>query len=117
MQALRRAGASGRSEDPRSSRDRGNGGPQRLGGPPVCRSNTLDGNVTRHRDIAITTGARTLIDISATLPRRATAKAFREAIRLRATTMRSLLRALEEHRGRRGTAVLRDLAARYHAVP
>src|SRR3954454_7901462 len=78
---------------------------------------TLDGDVTRHDGIAITTAARTLIDLSAQLKPVETARAFREALRLKTTTIRQLDATLRRHRGRRGTGLVRELTARYAGIP
>ena len=93
----------------------GSGGPRRIGGLLVMRTTQMDTAI--HDGIRITTPERTLIDLAATLPARAIAKALREAIRLRCTTAPSLLDALLKHRGRRGTAELRALAERYKDLP
>jgi very-short-patch-repair endonuclease len=91
----------------------GSGGPRRHGGVLVTRSRALDGDVTRHDGIPITTPERTAIDLAAVLNERATARMVRESIRLRRTTAPALLEALDRHRGRRGTRLVRDLAIRY----
>jgi hypothetical protein len=95
----------------------GRGGPRRIGALLVYRSATLDGDVTRHRGIPITTAARTLIDLSPQLRPFETARAFREALRLKTTTIGELEATLRRHRGRRGTLVLRELTQRYAAIP
>ena len=95
----------------------GSGGPKRLGRLLVLRSRTLNGEITEKDGIPITTVERTLIDLAATLPARPIAKATREAIRLKLTTVPSLLDELLKHRGRRGTAALRELAERYKDLP
>jgi hypothetical protein len=93
----------------------GSGGPKRLGGLLVMRTSTME---TAVRDgIPLTTPERTLIDLAARLDARAIAKATREAIRLKLTTASSLLDALLQHRGRRGTRQLRELAERYKGLP
>ncbi|MFL5885300.1 MAG: DUF559 domain-containing protein [Thermoleophilaceae bacterium] len=95
----------------------GKGGPRRQGKLLVCRSSTLDGDVTRHEGIAITTPERVLIDLSPGLGERQTARAFREAIRLKTTTARRIGLAVSKHRGRRGTNHLKELADRYAGIP
>lgn len=95
----------------------GSGGPRRLGGLLVRRSNRLAGETTLCNGIPITTPARTLIDIGAALSERAIGRAFREAVRLKVLTIRSLVEALRRHRGRRGTRRLWDLAERYSSLP
>jgi hypothetical protein len=95
----------------------GTAGPRRLGSLLVCRSKSLAGNTTRHDGIAITTAERTVIDLAAQLNRRATGKMFREALRLRLTTVPALVAVLSSHPGARGIAHLRELAARYARLP
>lgn len=95
----------------------GSGGPRRLGGVLVRRSNQLSSETTLCREIPITAPARTLIDIAAALPERAIGRAFREAARLEVLTARDLAKALRRHRGRRGTRVLWDLTERYSSLP
>lgn len=95
----------------------GSGGPRRLGGVLVSRSTSLAGDVTRHGGIRVTTTARTLIDLAPHLAPRATGKAFREALRLKVTSMQQLRATLRRHRGRRGTRLLGDLLRRYATLP
>jgi hypothetical protein len=95
----------------------GSGGPRWLGGVLVRRSTTLDGDTTYHEGIRITTGARTLIDLARSLGTSATKRAFREALRLRATTRAEVLDTVSRHRGRAGTRLLGGLATRYASVP
>jgi very-short-patch-repair endonuclease len=95
----------------------GSGGRRRLGGVLVFRSKTLDGDTTWHDGIRITTAARTLIDLALHVDARATRRAFREAIRLKATTTERLLAILSRHRGRPGTRLIADLVAHYSSVP
>ena len=95
----------------------GSGGPRRLGGVLVKRSNRLAGDTTVRNGVPITTPARTLIDIAPALPRRAVGRAFREAMRLKLLTTGDLAAALGRHRGRRGTRVLWHLSDRYSSLP
>jgi hypothetical protein len=95
----------------------GSGGPERLGSLLVLRSSTLDGDITRHEGIVITTAPRTLIDLAPHLDAGAIRRAFRESLRLKTTTVQSLLRTLDRHRGRRGTRLLRELATGYATLP
>jgi hypothetical protein len=95
----------------------GSGGPRCLGGVRVFRSTRLEGHITRIGPVPITTAARTLIDVSPSLTTRATRRAFREALRLKATTTKQISAALAELERRRGTRVLGDLARRYSTVP
>lgn len=95
----------------------GRGGRRRVGGVVVFWSTTLAGDTTSREGIAITTPARTLIDLAAHLDDRATARMFREALRLRTASASLVRRTVDRHRGRRGTRLLRDLAARYATLP
>jgi hypothetical protein len=95
----------------------GQGGRQRRGGVVICRSKRLDGDTTRFMGIPITTAARVLIDLAPGLDERRLGRAFRESIRLKRTTARRVRTALDHHRGRPGTPLLRDLATRYATIP
>jgi very-short-patch-repair endonuclease len=64
-----------------------------------------------------TTAARTVIDLAAHLDHREARRIFREALRLKATTLPELQSALSRHPRRRGTKLIGELAARYSAVP
>lgn len=81
------------------------------------RSKLVEHERTSHEGIRITTGERTLIDLAPGLGASHLARAFREAIRLRATTAQRVLDSLEHRPGRRGVAHLHDLAVRYGGVP
>src|SRR4051812_14409133 len=94
---------------------KGSGGPKRLGDLLVMRTRLLE--TTTLDGIPITTPERTLIDLAASLPARVIAKSLREGIRLKLLTAPSLLDALLQHRGRRGTQQLRELAERYKNLP
>jgi hypothetical protein len=48
---------------------------------------------------------------------RSVGRMFREALRLKTTTVRRMELALDRHRGRRGTRLLRELATRYGDIP
>ena len=95
----------------------GSGGPRRIGDLLVCRSLTLEGWVTVRDGIPVTKPARTIIDLAPHLDERRHAKAVREAIRLKVMTALELRLALAEHRGRRGTRGLAELAARLEQLP
>ncbi len=92
----------------------GQGGRRRHGGVVVCRSTSLDGEVTTWDGIPITTAARVLVDIAPGLNEKRMGRAFREAIRLKRTTARRVLTCVERHSGSR---LLRDLAVRYASIP
>ena len=95
----------------------GRGGRRRQGRVLIFRSTCLDGEVTRHMGIPITTAARALVDLASGLDEKRIGRAFREATRLRTTTARSVLESVERHPGRRGTPLLRALATRYTRLP
>ncbi len=95
----------------------GTGGRRRIDGVIVARSLTLAGNVTTHRGLPITTAERTLLDIAPTLSDRALRKAFREALRHRVLTVRSLRPVLARHPNASGSGRLRALADRYARLP
>jgi very-short-patch-repair endonuclease len=94
----------------------GRSGRRRHGGVLVFRS-SLDGEVTRHTGIPITSAARVLVDLSPSLQDKKLGRAFREALRLKTTTARRVLESLERHSGRSGTPRLKVLATRYATVP
>jgi very-short-patch-repair endonuclease len=91
----------------------GRGGRRRQGGVLVFRSTCLDGDLSRHMGIPITSAARVLIDLAPNLSERRMGRAFREAIRLKTTTARRVLECVERHAGLPGTPSLGDLATRY----
>jgi very-short-patch-repair endonuclease len=95
----------------------GCGGRRRQGAVLAFRSKTLDGEVTRHTGIPITTAARVLIDLAPGLAEKQMGRAFRESIRLKCTTARRVQRAVQRHTGGPGTPFLRALATRYADVP
>jgi hypothetical protein len=95
----------------------GRGGRRRQGGVLVFRSTCLDGDVTRHMGIPITTAARVLVDLAPGLDENRLGRAFREAIRLKTTTARRVLESLERRSGRAGAPLLSALAARYATLP
>ena len=95
----------------------GDGGPRRYGGVRVSYSRTLAGETTQLGPIPVTTAERTLLDIAPHATQRALARALREAIRLRTTTLERVMECLERHRGRRGCARLAHVAARYSGLP
>ena len=95
----------------------GKGGARRHGSLLVFRSTRLQGDVTRHHGLAITTAARTLVDMSAGLDDTRLGRAFRESIRLKATTSARILECLERHPRRPGTPRLGALVRRYGSIP
>jgi hypothetical protein len=95
----------------------GNGGPRQFDRLRVHRSMTLDGDTTVHQDIKITTAARVMIDLAPHVHARATARMFREALRLGVTTVPQVQSPLARHHGRRGSRLIADLATRYSSLP
>ena len=95
----------------------GSGGPRRHGGILAFRSQTLDRRCTVHRGVPITTVPRTILDLASGTSDRALARAVREAIRIKVTTLAALTESTLEHRGRRGVARLTNILARYSGLP
>ncbi len=95
----------------------GTGRRMRHDGLVVHRSLVLSGELTRWEGILVTTPERVMIDIAARLGDRSIGRMFREALRLKRTTVRRVEHALARHRGRRGTRTLRELAATYAEIP
>jgi len=95
----------------------GSGGPRRHGGVLAFRSSSLEGECELLRGIPITSVPRTLLDLAARVTSRALARAVREAVRLRLTTIAALADCLGRHRGRRGAARLAAALARYAGLP
>ncbi len=95
----------------------GSGGRRRHGAIVVCRSVTLAGDVTRHDGVPVTTAARTLVDLAQHLSATETGRAFREAVRLGATTVDRVGAAVNRHEGRRGVRALGELCTRYADIP
>ena len=93
----------------------GQGGRRRSGRLVVFRSKHLDGEVTRHLGIPITTAARVLVDIAPGLEAKQLGRCFREAIRLRTTTATEVLGCVERRGGR--PVALGALARRYATLP
>jgi Protein of unknown function (DUF559) len=95
----------------------GSGGPRRHGGVLAFRSSTLDGDVVTNREVPITSVPRTLLDLARTVGDRALARALREAVRLKLTTLAMLGDRLGHYRGRRGAGRLALTIARYAGLP
>jgi hypothetical protein len=96
---------------------RGSGGPRRHGGLLVFRSSTLQGECTTLRAVPITTVPRTLLDLAARLSTRAMARAVREAVRLKLTTVEAIADCVGRHPRRRGSRKLLAVLARYSGLP
>jgi hypothetical protein len=95
----------------------GRGGPRRHGGVLVFRSSALDGNSDVLRGIPITSAERTVQDLAAHVSTRALARAVREAVRLRQTTVSKLVDQVGKDPGRRGSRRLSAALARYTGLP
>jgi hypothetical protein len=95
----------------------GNGGPRRHGGVLVFRSSTLQGEYRTLRDIPITTVPRTLLDLAARSRTQELARAVREAVRMRLTTLEAIADCLERHPRRRGSRRLLAVLGRYSGLP
>ena len=95
----------------------GEGGRKRRNRLLVFHSKPLDGEVTRHGGIPITTAARVLVDLAPGLDDKHMGRTFREAIRLGCTTARQVRQTVERHQGRLGTPLLSDYATCYATIP
>lgn len=93
----------------------GSGGPRRHGGLLVFRSTTLEQDRVKLRGIPITSVPRTLLDLAPRLSERALARAVREAVRLKLTTVEAITERARY--GRRGSRRLRTVLARYAGLP
>src|SRR3954463_14429992 len=74
--------------------------------PPLCLDDT-----PRHHGIPVTTPARTLLDLAATLDHRPLRAATRRAQSLHRDNVRQLAEPLARHRSRRGAARLAEVIA------
>jgi very-short-patch-repair endonuclease len=95
----------------------GSGGPRRLGGVMVHRSSTLPGECTSLRGIPITTMPRTLLDIAVQSSSSALARAVREALRMRFSTLEEIAGCATRYPRRRGSRRLLTALARYSGLP
>jgi hypothetical protein len=96
----------------------GSGGPRRFGNLLVMRSSVLDGYVTTHDGIPVTTGARTLWDLTPSLRTdRALRRVFREVVRLGVTTPELVRDAITPHPRRPGSHRLGALVDVYIRLP
>jgi len=95
----------------------GSGGPRVLSGVTVRRSSTLDGETTLCRGVPTTTVPRTLLDLASCVGDRALAKALREFVRLKSTTVYALGDWLGLVSHRRGSTRLAKALARYRGLP
>jgi hypothetical protein len=95
----------------------GNGGPVRHGRVLAHRSSVLASDGDLLNGIPITTVPRTLLDLAPRMSERALARAVREAVRLRLTSIEALVDRLAGAGQRRGSRVLRETIARYSGLP
>jgi hypothetical protein len=95
----------------------GSGGPRRMSGVTVYRSSTLTGETTTHNGIPITTVPRILLDLACCVSDRALAKALREFVRLKTTTIYSLSDWLGPRSHRRRAGRLAKAMASYRGLP
>jgi GNAT superfamily N-acetyltransferase len=97
----------------------GSGGPRRHGGVLVFRSTTLAGDTETLRGIPITTVPRTLLDLAASpaISDRGFARALREALRLRLTSLGAVVEYVARNRGRRGAGRFAGALTRYSGLP
>lgn len=92
----------------------GSGGPRRYPGLVVFRSSMLEGRTTRVEGIPALSAPNALISVSAGLSAGQRGRAFRESIRIGATTADEISRALAGQRGSRSLGALCD---RYGTLP
>jgi hypothetical protein len=95
----------------------GSGGPRRIDGLFVYRSLTLAGHTTTVDGNPTTTPERAIIEMAPYVDDRGLARAVREALRTKCSTSADLLRAVDNHVGRRGTRRLLRALARYGGLP
>jgi hypothetical protein len=96
---------------------RGSGGPRRHGGVLAFRSSTLPGECTTLCAIPITTVPRTLLDLAARASTRSLARAVREAVRLKLTTVEAIADCVGRRPRRRGSGRLLAVLGRYSGLP
>jgi hypothetical protein len=95
----------------------GSGGPRRHGGVLAYRSSVLEEEWTLVRGIAITSVPRTVLDLARGVSDRALARAVRDVVRQKLTTIEALADAIGRHRRRRGSRRLAATIARYTGLP
>jgi Protein of unknown function (DUF559) len=96
----------------------GSGGPRRLDGVLVHRSETVDIDATVLQGIPIMRVPRTLLDLAPHVGDRLLARCVREALRLGTTTTIEIMEAVLGHLvGRRGSRRLTLAVARYTGLP
>jgi hypothetical protein len=95
----------------------GSGGPRVLDGIVVYRSTTLSGETTEFNGIPITKVPRTLLDLARFTGGKGLARAVRESIRLKRTTMPELGDYLGRCQRRKGCVRLARALARYGGIP
>jgi predicted transcriptional regulator of viral defense system len=95
----------------------GSGGPRRMSGVTVFRSSTLGDETTNYNGVPITTVPRTLLDLACCVSERPLARALREFVRLKATTIYSLSDWLGPRTHRRRASRLAKAMAQYRGLP
>jgi hypothetical protein len=96
----------------------GSGGPRRIDGLLVHRSETLAADTTTCGVLPITSVPRTLLDLAPHVGMKLLARLVREALRLRLTTVGEVVELLStRHRRRRGSRKLLAVLARYADLP
>lgn len=95
----------------------GRRGPERHPRLIVRYSATLAGHVVRRGGLWVTTPERTVIDLWPLTRGRSQDRLLRDAVRLKLTTTEALAAVLLDHRGRRGTATMRERCALYARLP
>lgn len=91
-------------------------GGRRGGRVRIHRAATLSADeVTRHHNIPVTTPARTLLDLAASLRRHALERALDRAEALELFDLTALDEAIDAHRGQRGSAALAAALEEYEA--
>src|SRR5918992_2337338 len=93
----------------------GDGGRRRRAGIRIHRSTLEPGDATTHRGIPITTPARTLIDLAATLRGRPLEQALDRAEQLRIVDFADLRHRIAVRPGRPGSHALQAVLSRYTA--
>ncbi len=83
----------------------------------MYRSVTLEGDCTTWNGIPITTAPRTLLDAARMVSPASLARALRDAVRLKRTSLAEVGDILGKHRGRRGARKLALAVSRYSGLP
>lgn len=95
----------------------GSGGPRRMSGITVYRSSILAGETTILNGVPVTTVPRVLLDLACCVSDRALAKALREFVRLKKTSIYALSDWLGTRSHRRGAIRLAKAMAQHRGLP